>query len=303
MHIGIIVPAHDVAAYIGDAIRSVLAQTHQDWTMTIVDDGSADDTASVAASFNDPRIRLIRQPNAGVSAARNRGLGETKAEAVLFLDADDWLSPDALAILARALDANQGAIAAVGPYTRGHRIRHPASGDLLRRLLVQNLFANGGHLLIRRSALDRAGSFLVNLSYGEDWEYWIRLATLGRFAAAHSRTPLLFVRERHGGAYLDMAARPESFAPCMDAIFRSPVLAIRFGAVPLARLRLWAEAENDWIVGREMIRHGRPREGRRFLRRSVRTAPSFRRLALLAAASLPLFRPGSFRPYPAPEAV
>jgi Glycosyl transferase family 2 len=95
MRIGIVTPAFNVAPYIGDAIRSVLAQTHRSWTMTIVDDGSSDRTAAIIAGFDDPRIRLVRQRNAGVSEARNRGLAATNAETVLFLDADDWLSRDA----------------------------------------------------------------------------------------------------------------------------------------------------------------------------------------------------------------
>ena len=309
MRIDVVTPAFNVAPYIGTAIRSVLAQTHQYWTMTIVDDGSTDDTAAVIAGFSDPRLRVIRQPNAGVSAARNRGLEMTNADAVLFLDADDWLSPDAFSILAAALAADPAAVAAVGPYQRvpdqapnsRSRIWHPASGDLLRSLLVRNLFANGGHLLIRRNMLVAAGRFQPDLRYGEDWEYWVRLSCLGSFTAARSLAPLLFVRERHGGAYFGMAARPESFVPCMEAIFDAPALKARFPAAELASLRRRAEAENDWIVGRELIRHGRPLEGRQFLRRSVRAAPCLRRLALLAAGSLPIFQIGPFRRYPEAE--
>jgi glycosyltransferase involved in cell wall biosynthesis len=301
MRIGIVTPAYNIAPYIGDAIRSVLAQTHRDWTMTIVDDGSADDTAAVTARFHDPRLRLIRYPNAGVSTARNRGLAATEADAILFLDGDDWLSPDALATLAASLFSNPDAIAAVGPYMRvpgRSRVFSPPSGDLLEALLVRNLFANGGHLLIRRHALEAAGPFLSNLRYGEDWEYWIRLARLGRFAAAPASAPLLFVRERHGGAYLTMAAQPASFVGCMDAIFDAEALSGRFDRAALVRLRRRAKAENDWIVGRELIRHGRHAEGRPFLRRSVRAAPSVKRLVLLALGSLPIARIGPFRPYP-----
>lgn len=309
MHIGIVTPAFNVAPFLGDAIRSVLAQTHRHWTMTIVDDGSTDATSAVAAGFDDPRIRLIRQSNAGVSAARNRGVLATQADAVLFLDADDWLSPDALALLAAALRAAPDAVAAVGPYRRvadgdvtraavGGRAWQPVPGDLLEALLVRNLFANGGHLLIRRDALDTSGLFLESLSYGEDWEFLIRLARLGPFAAVPTRAPLLFVRERHDSAFRGKAARPESFVPCTEAIFSAPALATRFGATGLARLRRRTEAENDWIVGRELIRHGKPAEGRRFLRRSVAAAPCLRRLALLAAASLPIRGIGPFRGYP-----
>jgi glycosyltransferase involved in cell wall biosynthesis len=306
MRIGIVTPAFNVAPYIGHAIRSVLAQSHRAWTMTIVDDGSTDQTAAVAAGFDDPRVRLIRQRNAGVSAARNRGLTAMNAETVLFLDADDWLGADALAVLAATLRAEPGAIAAVGPYQRvltgkpgcGSRVSRPRSGDLLEALLVRNLFANGGHLLIRRHILEAAGPFNPSLSYGEDWEYWTRLARLGTFAAAHVRMPVLFVRERHDSAYRSMAARPEAFVPCMNAIFNAPELKSNFSAETLARLRRRAEAENDWVVGRELIRHGRVAEGRQFLRRSVAAAPCVKRLALLTSVSLPMLRIGPFRSYP-----
>jgi glycosyltransferase involved in cell wall biosynthesis len=314
MRIDIITPAYDVAPYVGDAIRSVLAQTHRYWTMTIVDDGSTDETAAIAATFDDSRIRLLRQRNAGVSAARNLGLVASNAEAVLFLDADDWLSPDALATLAETLRTAPNAIAAVGPYRRvpnatpkgmsgGSRVCRAASGDLLKSLLVRNLFANGGHLLIRRHKVETAGTFNLGLTYGEDWEYWTRLACFGSFAATPGRGPLLFVRERQNGAYRGMAARPESFVPCMDAIFNAPALRSRFSAADLARLRRRAEAENDWIVGRELIRHGKATEGRHYLRRSVAAAPSLKRLALLTAASLPMTRVGPFRSYPMPDTV
>ena len=311
MRIGIVTPAFNVAGYIGDAIRSVLAQTHHAWTMTIVDDGSTDQTAAVAAGFDDSRIRLIRQCNAGVSAARNRGLSVTNTETVLFLDADDCLSPDALSVLAAALRAGPDAIAAVGPYQRVQsgkqawesEVWRPVSGDVLETLLVRNLFANGGHLLIRRHAVEAAGLFDPRLCYGEDWEYWTRLARLGTFAAVQASPPVLFVRERHDSAYRALALRPEAFVPCMNAIFDAPELKRRFSAAGLARLRRLAQAENNWVVGRELIRHGRVAEGRQFLRRSVGAAPGFKRLALLASVSLPLLRIGPFRSYPIPDTV
>lgn len=305
MRVGIITPACNVAPYIGDTIRSVLAQIHRAWTMTIVDDGSTDQTAAVAASFNDPRIRLIRQRNAGVSAARNRGLTASNTETVLFLDADDWLAPDALVVLAATLRADPGAIAAVGPYQRKRdgepewesRVSRAPSGDLLKPLLIRNLFANGGHILIRRHVLDAVGPFDMGLAYGEDWEYWIRLAQFGRFAAARTRLPLLFVRERHDSAYRCLAARPEAFVPCMNAIFNAPGLKSHFDAATLVRLRDRADAENNWVIGRELIRHGRVAEGRRFLCRSVIASPTVKRLALLTSVLLPMPRIGPFRSY------
>jgi len=305
MRISVITPAWNEAPWIGDAIRSMLGQSHADWIMVVIDDGSTDATAELVAGSGDPRIRLIRQPHAGVSAARNRGIAATTndADALLFLDADDWLEPDALSRLSRALDAAPDAVAAAGGYTfvGSSRIRHPPSGDILKRLLVRNLFANGGHLLLRCLAAKAAGEFLPNLVYGEDWEYWIRIALQGPFAAASGMRPVLHVRQQAGGAYRRLAHDPSAFAPCMAAIFGNPALLACIGPRHLAAIARVTEAENHWIIGRELIRHGRRAEGRGWLQRSVGANPTPLRIALLAAeALLPLMPPalrGPFRPY------
>jgi glycosyltransferase involved in cell wall biosynthesis len=301
MHVGVVIPAYNVAPWLADAIRSVLTQTYQDWSLIVVDDGSTDATPEIAAAFaDDPRIQLIRQPNQGVSAARNTGLSAVSAEAILFLDADDWLTPDALAMLSETLADCPRAVAAAAGYARvspGGAARHaapPPSGTLLPRLLVRNLFANGGHLLIRRRAIDAAGGFNTELSFGEDWEYWTRLALQGEFVSIHTRKPLLFVRERSDSACYRMAADPARFACSMEAVYRNPAIAARIGSWRLARLQRRAKAENAWVTGRELIRRGQPREGRAWLRRSVRAAPGLKRLALLFLSRLGI---GPFRPY------
>ena len=181
MRIGIITPAYNAEPWIGRCLGSVLAQSHADWRLVVVDDGSTDDTDAAIAAFDDPRVRVLRQHHAGVSAARNCGITALpETDAVLFLDADDWLAPDALARLAQALETFPTAIAATGPCgfvaesaaaeTRPRRIKRPPAGDLLALLLERNLFANGGHLLIRRDAIERAGRFRIDLRFGEDWE-------------------------------------------------------------------------------------------------------------------------------------
>ncbi len=314
MRVGVIVPAYNAAPWIADAIRSVLAQSHPDWRLVVVDDGSTDATSQIIASFTDPRIAWVRQANAGVSAARNRGVSEllrqepelapplaSSEEAgrsgVLFLDADDQLAPNALSRLTAALDRSPASIAAVGAYTIPHtHSRRPPSGDLLPSLLVRNLFANGGHILIRTKALWATGSFRTDIAYGEDWEFWIRLALQGPFAATCEPGPVLYIRQHDTGAYRRLAMDPDSFAPCMDAIFGNAALIARFGARRLAAIRRRTEAENVWIIGRELIRHGRASEGRMWLRRSLRAAPSVKRVALFAASLLPI---GPFVPYAA----
>jgi len=110
--VSVLIPAHDVAGFLGDALDSLTAQTLPDWEAVVVDDGSRDGTAAVAEARRDSRMRLLRQQAAGVSAARNRALAEARGEAILFLDADDWLAPDALARLAAALEAAPAAVGA-----------------------------------------------------------------------------------------------------------------------------------------------------------------------------------------------
>ena len=346
MRIGIVTPAFNVAPYIGETIGSVLAQTHRDWTMVVVDDGSTDGTASVVRKFADPRLRLISQANAGVSAARNCGAASMACDATMFLDGDDWLAPFALHSLAEALSAAPNALAAMGAYERGGRVYPPASGSLLEQLLVRNLFVNGGHVLIRQAAVQ---PFQEDLRYGEDWEFWVRLllpptggnddtpmapprpaggcrhlrisasgtfpavgpgmrrddvgASVGEVSAmtmvsnGDSR-PILHVRECPSGAYLRMATDPTSFNACLDAIHGNPALPAIFHPEKRAALRRQADAEVQWTIGRELIRHRRYREGLSRLGRSLAQAPTLRRAALLAAiAVLPPRWRGPLYPY------
>lgn len=308
MRIRVVIPALNAAPWIGDAIASLLVQTHPDWTLVVVDDGSTDSTSDVVLAFADRRISLIRQDNAGVSTARNVGIAALAeaggCDTLLFLDADDWLAPDALSRLGAALDADPQAVAASGRFTfvDVQITQTPPSGDVLRRLLVRNLLANGGHLLLRNAAVQAAGGFVPGIRYGEDWEYWVRIALQGRFAAARGSAPVLFVRRHESGAYRRLAADPAAFVNCTDAIFGNPDLCARFGQGRLAAMRRRAEAENQWIVGRELIRHGLRAEGTASLRHSVRAHPSLKRVVLLATAhilpSLPSRLRGPFHAYP-----
>jgi glycosyltransferase involved in cell wall biosynthesis len=92
----VIIPLYNKAPYIRRSLNSVLVQSFKDFELIVVDDGSTDEGGSLVASYTDPRIRLIRQENAGVSAARNRGVVVAKAAWIAFLDADDEYFPNFL---------------------------------------------------------------------------------------------------------------------------------------------------------------------------------------------------------------
>jgi len=93
MFCSIIIPLYNKANFIADAIQSVLNQSYQHFEVIVVDDGSIDDSASRVRAIDDPRIKLIQQPNRGVSCARNQGIDLAKGDLVCFLDADDWYLP------------------------------------------------------------------------------------------------------------------------------------------------------------------------------------------------------------------
>ena len=87
--VSVIVPTYNYGRYIAEALESILAQTVSDLEVIVVDDGSTDDTQAVLGRFTDPRVRTVLQPNAGASAARNRGRKESRAPYIAWLDADD----------------------------------------------------------------------------------------------------------------------------------------------------------------------------------------------------------------------
>ena len=105
--VSVIMPAYNSEVYIRESIDSVLAQTFADFELIVVDDGSTDTTAAIAESYSDSRIRLIRQPNRGVSVARNTGLEASQGQFITFLDSDDLYYPDFLKTLHRLIQSNQ----------------------------------------------------------------------------------------------------------------------------------------------------------------------------------------------------
>ena len=97
--VSILIPAYNASRYLAETIQSVMNQTFSAWEMIIVDDGSQDDTYSIAREFagRDSRIQAVAQPNAGASAARNHAFRLSKGQWVKYMDADDLLNPDSLA--------------------------------------------------------------------------------------------------------------------------------------------------------------------------------------------------------------
>ena len=101
MKVSVIVPVYNCAPYVERCVRSIMAQTYTDLEIICVDDGSSDNSGKILDSLaeEDSRIRVIHQKNAGVSAARNRGLDIATGELITFVDGDDAIEPDMYEIL------------------------------------------------------------------------------------------------------------------------------------------------------------------------------------------------------------
>jgi len=190
--IAVVIPAYNLATFLPEALESVLAQTlpPEDLDIVVIDDGSTDDTAKVAATFA-PRVRCIRQENRGLPAARNRGAAETTAPYLTFLDADDRLAPEKLARELARLEADPGIHVAYSGWhyidARGERLPQQGwsrdEGDILERLLLGNIIHPHAATL-RRSTFEAAGGFDESLTSVEDWDLWIRVSLNGaRWAA------------------------------------------------------------------------------------------------------------------------
>jgi teichuronic acid biosynthesis glycosyltransferase TuaG len=96
--ISVVIPAYNAANFIGETINSILSQTYSLWEIIVVNDGSPDNTEEIVRSFPDSRITVVSQTNAGVSAARNKGIKHIKGEFVCFFDADDLMTPEFLEV-------------------------------------------------------------------------------------------------------------------------------------------------------------------------------------------------------------
>jgi glycosyltransferase involved in cell wall biosynthesis len=179
--VSVVVPCYNGAAFLRETLTSVLAQTHPVLEVIVVDDGSTDGSAEVAASLGPP-VRVIRQPNQGESVARNRGVRESRGEWVAFLDADDaWLPHRIEAQLAQcppeavAMHSNLIFFGAENYTTRIEDT--PATLRYsLAELCCRNWFHTPSAVIVRR---DTCPTFPEHVRYGEDLLFFLELVQAG----------------------------------------------------------------------------------------------------------------------------
>lgn len=203
MFFSVVIPLYNKERQIAGTLRSVFAQTCADYEIIVVDDGSTDGSAAVVESLHDPRIRLIRQANAGVSAARNLGIAEARGEYIALLDADDEWRPEYLATIAALIRkypqcdvfaTNYSHVDSNGKTFPTILRKIPFDGD---DGILYNYFEVASVssppicsicITARKEAFQSVGGFPLGIKSGEDLLTWARLAA--RYKIAYSQKPL-----------------------------------------------------------------------------------------------------------------
>ncbi len=292
MRVSLIIATFNHARFLDAAIDSALAQTLGAVDVIVVDDGSTDDTPAVLARYAG-RVRVLRQPNRGLAAARNAGLAAARGTYVAFLDADDVMASTKLAAQLAVLERSPTigwtycdvlieTVATRTTVTASERFGYGAralDGWLFPELIHGN-FIPAIAPMIRRTALDAVGGFDERLTALEDWDMWLRLSLIAE--ARYTPAVLVTYRIRPGGMSEDRARMDRNRFCVLDKINRTrPVALESLGSVGR---RLIADTHN-WL-GKEAYASGDWSEARRRFAASVLTVPWQREASWLLGKSL-----------------
>ncbi|MEI7479702.1 MAG: glycosyltransferase [Actinomycetes bacterium] len=173
--LSVIMPVYNGDAFLADAIRHVLAQHYNPLEFIVVDDGSTDGTADIAAAFSDD-IRFVRHSNLGPAAARNRGIEIARGEFLTFLDVDDLWADDALHRLVDHLMAHPDLSIAQGLIQQMQLDLNVPEGQPrnFTPIFEPYQFINIGSAAYRRTVFDRVGLFDPGFRHAEDVDWFIR---------------------------------------------------------------------------------------------------------------------------------
>lgn len=224
--VDVIIPTYNGLPYLREAVSSVLAQTHRNLMLYVIDDGSTDNgrTEKYIKSLNDDRVRYFRKQNGGQATARNYGIKASDSPYVTFLDSDDIWEPDKLKLQIGYLDSHPEFGMVYGYHTLINereeevgKINYAREGHLFNYLLGGNRISGSGSMaMIKRTVLDEIGLFREDFLIGEDWEMWLRISKKYQIGCVHRYiAKLRALPEGMQKDYLKMARGLEYMLPIM----------------------------------------------------------------------------------------
>lgn len=296
--VSVIMPTYNAGPRIGAAISGVLAQSHSDLELIVVDDGSTDDTHQIASGFGD-RITLVQQDNAGPNAARNAGIRSAGGEIIALCDSDDVLLPnylaDAVTVLGSSPPRSWVTCAALaltdhGLSEYGISPFGSISPDDQREAILQVNFVSIFSVFPRRM-VDDVGYFSESLQRCEDWDYWARSIFSG-WRVAYQPKPAALYRQQGTSQSSDSVAMldaEDTMIAGLTELFQETftprereLLASRAARGSVDRQRL--KARQAWETGEF-------RSGARLLRTAAADYPyhrGLRRKAMIAGLVAPV---------------
>lgn len=202
--VSVIIPAYNAEKYIRVAVESVLSQTYKNYEIIVVDDGSTDDTPQIVQQFGEA-VRYVRQPNQGLSSARNTAIRKSSAEIIALLDADDLWEPNYLEIMIDLFERNphMGGVYCGYQYinakgeTVGRPIAKVVPPDQFRKIVIdQGNWLVPSAVIFRKSVAEEVQLFDKLIGPVADTDLWVRMSNLATFAGL----PDVLVKYRcHGG--------------------------------------------------------------------------------------------------------
>lgn len=215
--VSIVIASYNCASYISETLHSVLAQTLNDIEIIVVDDGSSDATPNIVSGLGPP-VRLITQTNAGVCAARNRGIREAQGRYICLMDHDDYWFPDKLEHQVSMLEAHPETGVVYSAFTLWHRdaahneFPDPASLDdhidphqidpdysgWVYHQFLLDCWMLTSTAMFRPEVFTNCGGFDESLPYSEDWDLWLRISQKYPFIKLR-RSTTLYRQHPHQG--------------------------------------------------------------------------------------------------------
>lgn len=304
--VSVVMSVYNGADTLAETIDSVLAQRDADFELVIVDDGSTDDTPRILERYTDPRIRVIRQQNRGLTQALIAGCAVARGRYIARQDAGDLSAPDRLAREARVLDGGVTFVSCwtsvTGPELEPMYVSHGngkarepvAILDLSQPHAVIDGPAHHGSVMFRRDAYERAGGYRPQFRFGQDWDLWYRLAAIGTFQMIEE----VLYTARISPRAISMVARPSQreLAKISEELVRvraaggseAELLDRAARIAPPKRTTRCDEARGLYFIGEALRRNG-DRRARSYLRRAAMSCPMLLAawIRLLQSARLP----------------
>jgi len=271
MKVSVIMAVYNGERYLKEAIDSILSQTLEDFELLVVNDGSTDRTKDILKEYDDPRIRILSQPNKGCIAARHLAIKNARGKYLAIMDADDIALPERLSKSVAYLDLHSDVVlVGTGYITRNEltgsekTVIPPKDDQALRNCLLRFPPLIDPTNLIRADAFKKAGGYKID--HGFDYELYSRLAKFGKLA---NISEVLLITRQHADQFFRMGHTPEEHRKRRLKIRWLTLWRLKPPLPLFVKTFVWLCFEYTVHLFPEKLRHLFPEGFRRFFKKTL----------------------------------